>query len=338
MTRALFLCGAGNPEGVRLALRVNAREPRFDTVVLLDDDPARRGTTLLDVPIAGPFELLAEADPRTCAVVNLVARTTARRRAAEQRIARFGVPFTSLIGAGIDLLGVRVGAGVTVYEGAVLSANSVVGDASVVFTGAVVGHGCHVGRGCVIAPGAVLNARVKLADEVYVGTNASVLPDLTLADRVTVGSNSAVMEDVPADASVIGVPGEILRIPAGTVAATPWVADHEPGRHDRATLERELEGTLAGIWQDALHLPRVAAQDNIFDLGGNSSLALKVCATIREVTRLDLALVDVFRYPTVRALARHLAERSMPAAAAEPVETAAIRLGRERAAIRRRFH
>ena len=35
--RTLFLCGAGNGEGVRLARQVERTRPRFERIVLLDD-------------------------------------------------------------------------------------------------------------------------------------------------------------------------------------------------------------------------------------------------------------------------------------------------------------
>ena len=163
--QTLYLCGAGNPEGVRLALRIQREERRWERVLILDDDEAKHGTSILDVPIAGPFARLAQAHPGSDEVANLVARTTARRRRAGSKIGSFGIPAATLVDASVDRLGVELGVGVTVYPGAVLCANSSVGDHSVIFACAVVGHGSRVGHGCVVAPGAVLNARVRLEDE-----------------------------------------------------------------------------------------------------------------------------------------------------------------------------
>ena len=44
--KELFLCGAGNPEGVRLAIRINERERRWSRIVLLDDDRGKQGRVL----------------------------------------------------------------------------------------------------------------------------------------------------------------------------------------------------------------------------------------------------------------------------------------------------
>jgi sugar O-acyltransferase (sialic acid O-acetyltransferase NeuD family) len=208
--KTLYLCGAGNPEGVRLAIIVNEARKRWDRIVILDDDPSKRGQTIMGVEIAGPFSMLREADPGSSEVSNMVARTTARRHAALEKIRGYGLPFASLIDPRVDVAGVEYDRDITVYQNAAFCAGAIVAEASVVFTGAVVGHGCRMGACCVIAPGAVINARVELGQGVYVGTNASILPDLAVGPWATIGANSAVMQNVPAGATVMGVPAQIL--------------------------------------------------------------------------------------------------------------------------------
>ena len=208
----LYLCGASNPEGVRLALRVNEARERWESIVLLDDDERRHGEVVLGVPVSGSFWLLGDADPDVDEVVNLVARTTHRRLDAAVRIAAFGVPFTSLVHPDVELDEAVLAAGVVVYPRATIGPQVVVGEGSVVFMGAMVGHGSTVGSYCVVAPNAVINARAGLGDRVYVGTNASVLPDLRVGDDSTIAANSAVMRHVRAGTTVIGVPAKALPV------------------------------------------------------------------------------------------------------------------------------
>jgi serine acetyltransferase len=54
---------------------------------------------------------------------------------------------------------------------------------------------------------------VELGEGVYVGTNASILPDLKVGAWASIGSNSAVIEDVPPGALVMGVPAQMLGKP-----------------------------------------------------------------------------------------------------------------------------
>jgi amino acid adenylation domain-containing protein len=104
----------------------------------------------------------------------------------------------------------------------------------------------------------------------------------------------------------------------------------------------EIERAIAAVWQEALAVPRVGLHDNFFDLGGHSLLMAKVHARLREAlpggAGSGLSLIDLFKHPTVAALARSLAgepeaaasPRSTPrtfAAPGEPVDIAVIGLG-----------
>ena len=114
----LYLCGAGNPEGIRLAQIVNRAQARWDRIVVLDDDPAKHGRKILGVEVAGPFAALelAETGQRR----NLVARTTVKRWAARCKIAAYELPPAKLIAPGIDTDGVELGEDVILYPHAIL--------------------------------------------------------------------------------------------------------------------------------------------------------------------------------------------------------------------------
>src|SRR5262249_9753048 len=50
----------------------------------------------------------------------------------------------------------------------------------------------------------------------------------------------------------------------------------------------------------------VGTLDNFFDLGANSLLMVQANSRLRAALRRELSLVDLFRYPTVKALAGYL--------------------------------
>jgi acyl-coenzyme A synthetase/AMP-(fatty) acid ligase/acyl carrier protein len=68
----------------------------------------------------------------------------------------------------------------------------------------------------------------------------------------------------------------------------------------------EIESTLAEIWAAALQVDRVGAEQSFFDLGGHSLLLAKVRMAIAARLGTDVPMLELFRYPTIRALARHL--------------------------------
>jgi natural product biosynthesis luciferase-like monooxygenase protein len=68
----------------------------------------------------------------------------------------------------------------------------------------------------------------------------------------------------------------------------------------------DLERTISSVWQELLQVERVGAHDNFFDLGANSLLMVQASSRLRTALRRELSLVDLFRFPTVSALANHL--------------------------------
>jgi natural product biosynthesis luciferase-like monooxygenase protein len=68
----------------------------------------------------------------------------------------------------------------------------------------------------------------------------------------------------------------------------------------------DAERTIAAVWQEVLRLEQVGTHDNFFDLGGNSLLMAQVSTKLRSALGRDISLVDLFRYPTVHALAKSL--------------------------------
>jgi amino acid adenylation domain-containing protein len=74
-----------------------------------------------------------------------------------------------------------------------------------------------------------------------------------------------------------------------------------------------LERTIAAVFRDLLRVDRVGLHDNFFDdLGGHSLLVVRAHQMLRDELQHDLAVVDLFRFPTVALLARHLGGDNEP--------------------------
>ncbi|MDF3293283.1 non-ribosomal peptide synthetase [Streptomyces silvisoli] len=75
------------------------------------------------------------------------------------------------------------------------------------------------------------------------------------------------------------------------------------------------ERALAAIWSDVLGAEPVGTQDDFFDLGGDSILAARLLARVRDETGVRLSVRDVFTARTIAVLAPLLDD---PSAAAPP--------------------
>jgi acetoacetyl-CoA synthetase len=65
---------------------------------------------------------------------------------------------------------------------------------------------------------------------------------------------------------------------------------------------------LTAIWRRVLGQPSIGVDDNFFDLGGDSTLALRVFEEVIETCGRELSPVMIYRAPTIRALAMLLEE------------------------------
>ena len=69
---------------------------------------------------------------------------------------------------------------------------------------------------------------------------------------------------------------------------------------------------LTPIWQRVLQLPSIHVDDNFFDLGGDSSLALQLFNEIAQVCDRELPPVTIYQAPTIAALAALLEQPTTP--------------------------
>ena len=84
-------------------------------------------------------------------------------------------------------------------------------------------------------------------------------------------------------------------------ASTPVATPRPP-----AGAESQLEKEIASIWEQVLGVPKAGTTDNFFDLGGHSLLVIQVQRRLREATGREISITDMFRLPTISALAAHL--------------------------------
>lgn len=84
--------------------------------------------------------------------------------------------------------------------------------------GIVIGETCEIGDDVTIYQGVTLGGTGKekgkrhptLHNNVLVATGAKVLGSITIGERSKVGAGSVVLKDVPADSTVVGIPGKIV--------------------------------------------------------------------------------------------------------------------------------
>ena len=76
--------------------------------------------------------------------------------------------------------------------------------------------------------------------------------------------------------------------------------------HDYVKPTNILEKQLANIWQTLFKIDKISISDNFFSIGGQSILAIQMCAEIAEKLHLQCEVKYLFKHPTIAKLAEYL--------------------------------
>jgi len=84
--------------------------------------------------------------------------------------------------------------------------------------------------------------------------------------------------------------------------------DSKLSRHYASDSER----VLTAIWEEVLGHGKFGSGDSFFDVGGHSLLIAKLGTRIEERLGVRVSNIDLFQFPTIRSLARHLDDAASP--------------------------
>ncbi|UZO79165.1 amino acid adenylation domain-containing protein [Aquimarina sp. ERC-38] len=66
----------------------------------------------------------------------------------------------------------------------------------------------------------------------------------------------------------------------------------------------EIEARIAEIWSQVLDIEKIGIQDNFFEMGGSSILAIKLVAKLQEYFEVEIN--DIFQYQTIQELVKNI--------------------------------
>jgi amino acid adenylation domain-containing protein len=88
--------------------------------------------------------------------------------------------------------------------------------------------------------------------------------------------------------------------------ALPAITDFEVESGRWSAPANEIERKIAAIWSEVLGVSHVGRESNFFEIGGDSLSIIRVRSRLERALGNDVAVVEMFRNPTVRTLAEYL--------------------------------
>ena len=196
--KRIAVIGAGGHAKVVIS---TLRAAGFQPMAIFDDNVARHGCRLLDVPIMGDISIVdpSQFDGAVIAVGD--------NRARQKLAAKLQLPWITVIHPRSWLdSSVRVGDGTVVFAGAIIQPDTVIGQHVIINTGATVDHDCVIGDFAHLAPGVQLAGDVRVGTGSFLGIGSVAIPGIRIGDGAVIGAGSVLIRAVEDGSIAYGNP------------------------------------------------------------------------------------------------------------------------------------
>jgi sugar O-acyltransferase (sialic acid O-acetyltransferase NeuD family) len=105
----------------------------------------------------------------------------------------------------------QLGEGTIITKGCILTTNIIVGKQVLLNLGCTLGHDVQIGDYSSLMPHVNISGNSVLGEEVYVGTNATVIQFLKVGAKAIIGAGAVVNRDLPAAVTAVGVPARVIK-------------------------------------------------------------------------------------------------------------------------------
>jgi len=107
---------------------------------------------------------------------------------------------------------VEIGAGTMVLGGVVINTGTSIGRHCIINTSSSIDHHNKISDFVHIAPGTHTGGNVEIKEGTLLGIGTSVIPGIKIGKWSIIGAGTVVIEEVPDYATVVGVPGRVIKI------------------------------------------------------------------------------------------------------------------------------
>jgi len=123
-----------------------------------------------------------------------------------------GIPYSIISSTSkIGSFGVEIGVASNIMLNSVITNDVKLGKGVLVNQMASIGHDVLIDDFVEVCPGSAISGNCRIGELTFLGTNCTILPNITVGRGVVVGAGSVINRDIPDGCTVVGVPGKIIK-------------------------------------------------------------------------------------------------------------------------------
>jgi serine O-acetyltransferase len=192
------------------------------------------------------IKAIFERDPAARSVLEVVLTYSGLHALWFYRLSRFFLKMRLLLLARFSSQFGRFFTGIEIHPGAKIGNNFFIDHGM----GVVIGETTEIGDNVTLYQGVTLGGTGKekgkrhptIGNNVVVGAGAKILGNIRIGNNVKIGANAVILKSVPDDSTVVGVPGEVVRIKGFNPLELVQTADlPDPMMDKLEEMQKEME-------------------------------------------------------------------------------------------------
>jgi sugar O-acyltransferase (sialic acid O-acetyltransferase NeuD family) len=205
----IAIIGAGGQ--ARIVYEILSYDRNMEVVAFVDNVVRSGKENIKGIPIVGDHSVLPELIKNGVRGTIVAVSMNDIRKAHFEKLRAMGLELINAIHPTASISPtVKLGSGVTVAIGAIISTGVNIANNVIINTGAIVDHEnqiedhVHIGSGCSLA------GRVTVKKSTLVGIGSVVRENVTIGENTIIGAGSVVLEDIPDNVVASGTPAKII--------------------------------------------------------------------------------------------------------------------------------
>lgn len=207
---AIIGAGGFGREVQMLISQINAVKPQYNFIGYFDDGKSR-GDLVNGFPVIGAVEDINNYKEEL-SIVSAIGKPLLKRQLLNV-INNPLVSYPVLIHPNVVVgdIDVSIGEGTIITAGNLITVNIKIGCHVIFNLGCTVGHDTVIGDYCSFMPSVNVSGEVIIEEEVYVGTGAKIINQLSIGKKTVIGAGAVVYKSLPANCTAVGIPAKPIK-------------------------------------------------------------------------------------------------------------------------------